>query len=233
MEALEAYHHLFFDVRPHLDRRDWIVVRAIGAPCGSLAGRPLGAVWKFFAYIGGPIALNAVIDATADAPPTDLAREACDAAAACRQSRQRLMVRLLVALLCARSPEELAPLVELRRRLLRLDGRTGEAGEAGEKQAGVLTAAEEFLLSLAAGGRSARRADIVRRPEDAAVVEPGRGTTRAALVDGVSGPTAFTNPGECHGSQEGAEARGRRRGRPRPGCSRGRGRRVRNECAAR
>src|SRR5205823_11719364 len=56
------YHDYFFEVRPRLRARDWIVARVIGAGLWLGFERDdLGGVWKAFGYFGGPTILDAVL----------------------------------------------------------------------------------------------------------------------------------------------------------------------------
>lgn len=55
-EVVSAYEALFFQVRDRLDARDWITVRVIGL--GMSQQPDPAAVFKLFAYLGGPMVLE-------------------------------------------------------------------------------------------------------------------------------------------------------------------------------
>ncbi|HVS39670.1 MAG TPA: hypothetical protein VMS17_29205 [Gemmataceae bacterium] len=179
-DAVEAYHQLFFEVRPHMAARDRIMARAVGATGACFAGLPLGAIWKLFAVAGGPIALDAVVAATTDAPLADLLRDACGGATNYTERLTRLQLRLFIALLCATSAEELMPLIELRSGLRRLDRR---CGEPDEEERGLLPAIELFLRKCVGRKKQAQRRDAVQTTANARVIdvgEPTRGVPASA-----------------------------------------------------
>jgi hypothetical protein len=150
--ALEAYHALFFAVRRHLAATDWVLAQAIGAcPYLGFAGQPLGCLWKYAAFTGGPYVVEAVIAISTGQPlPPWLRATLAGADAAYTEARVRLLGRLVVGALTASSPAELAPLVAARERLRRLDRAVMPEG-AGTP--GVLSAMEQFLTSVVGRGR--------------------------------------------------------------------------------
>ena len=61
-EVVHSFESLFFDCRPYLKARDWIMAQAIkGHEVVKLAGPDRGAVLKSFAFAGGPKVLEAVL----------------------------------------------------------------------------------------------------------------------------------------------------------------------------
>jgi hypothetical protein len=84
VEVIHAYHQLYFDVRPHLHATDWIMTQAIGTwHLKGFAGLPIGALWKYFGFVGGPLAVEVTIALTTDAPFPAWVRESFTDRPAC------------------------------------------------------------------------------------------------------------------------------------------------------
>jgi hypothetical protein len=67
--AVAAYEALFFNVRPRLSARDWVLSRAIwGGHTLSLTMPDLGVVLRSIGYFAGPLVLEVVLAATLDRP---------------------------------------------------------------------------------------------------------------------------------------------------------------------
>jgi hypothetical protein len=63
VEAAEVYEQLFFNVVDRLENTSYILFHAVGAASyKGFAGDDSGAVLKWFAYMGGPVVLDALID---------------------------------------------------------------------------------------------------------------------------------------------------------------------------
>lgn len=146
VEVVEAFHQLFFDVRPHLHAGDWIMLRAIGCgPWNNFNGELPGALWKYAAYTGGVRILEAVIALTLDLPFPDWLRESARPDAAYQEARLRLLGKLTLNLMTAQSQEEVDRIVQARARIDRLDRQvTGEKVDPAQK-AQVM---EGFLRAL-------------------------------------------------------------------------------------
>jgi hypothetical protein len=69
-EVVEAYEALFFQVRDHLQARDYILLQVIG-PRAARGPRSyeLDVLWKLLAYHGGPLLLDVMLSPI---PPLDL-----------------------------------------------------------------------------------------------------------------------------------------------------------------
>lgn len=62
-QAVVAYHDLFFDVRHRLRSKDWIANHVLGQSArGGQAQADVGALLKWYAYHGGPLVLDSVLD---------------------------------------------------------------------------------------------------------------------------------------------------------------------------
>jgi hypothetical protein len=61
--AVALYHRLFFDVRPNLDARDWVLRSVLGPIAEAGIRYSTDFCQKLFAYFGGPIALNFLLNA--------------------------------------------------------------------------------------------------------------------------------------------------------------------------
>jgi hypothetical protein len=60
-QVIDAYEALFFHCRDRLDASDWVLVQAVGMRAGAGSEGPDPAViFKWFAYQGGPVVLEAV-----------------------------------------------------------------------------------------------------------------------------------------------------------------------------
>ena len=122
IQTLACFHDLFFDVRPYLHARDWIVLRAIGTGYaeGSVS-MPRESIWKMAAYCGGPRALDIIVAVTMNEPLPEWLRPMLAERPAYEETRIRLLAKLAVAAWKADSPELLKGLLKIQRQLLRLD----------------------------------------------------------------------------------------------------------------
>jgi Txe/YoeB family toxin of Txe-Axe toxin-antitoxin module len=61
--VIRCFEEVFFDIRARLNDCDYVAHQVLG-PCvrGDLDDWPVHLVWKFTAYMGGPLALDAVMD---------------------------------------------------------------------------------------------------------------------------------------------------------------------------
>lgn len=167
VEAIECYHEVFFDVRPHLDASGWIMARAIGTTWWQgFTGLPIGALWKYVAYIGNPLVLDVMIAATTNGPlpdrvRQDLVREQID------EKRLRVKSTLLAKALTADSDEAWAGLVAAHNQVKRLDRRMN-----GTRDDAPDTAQPISSVVVSMVGRSRRRkykeprAPCAKRPAD-------------------------------------------------------------------
>ena len=122
VDVIEAYHQLFFEVRPHLAAGDWIMSQAIGTSyADGFAGLPLGSIWKFFGFAYGARAVEIIVAVTTNAPLPSWAREFFAGRPAYEEARFRFLGKLVVDALCAGSPQQLAAVIEARMRLRKLD----------------------------------------------------------------------------------------------------------------
>jgi len=62
-DVLDWYEALFFNVRDRLDNAGWIASKVLGEQMHyGLTEREYNFLWKFYAYVGGSVMLNAIID---------------------------------------------------------------------------------------------------------------------------------------------------------------------------
>ena len=105
--TVEAYHELFFDVHPRLCATDWIMSRAIGASYWTgFTGKPLGCLWKYLGYVGGPLALELVIAVTTGEklPPVNSSAISTASDLARQEAYLRTLCGLAVAVLTEDAP---------------------------------------------------------------------------------------------------------------------------------
>jgi hypothetical protein len=188
--VVEAYHELFFDVRPHLTARDWIFYRAVGASGWTgFAGQPLGALWRYAAFTAGPLALEVMVAVTMDQPLPGWLRAwfADKANPDYEEARFRFLARLTVAALTVRTPAQLTALVEARDRLRRMDQ---ERGGTPVERPGLLPVMAQFLrmVGRSACRRKTGRKTATQRPRDGehcldlgGAAKPGRDVPAGSL----------------------------------------------------
>ncbi len=124
--TVEAYHELFFHVRPFVAARDWLMLKAVRCgPWNGFAG-DVGGLWRYAAFIGGPIVLDAVIAITTSRPLPNYIAEALGnkSGRSLCEARLRALVGLTVAMITAGSNA-----TELLRIRQQLDKLTGDAAE--------------------------------------------------------------------------------------------------------
>ena len=62
-DVVEVYHHSFFDVCDRLHARDWLASHVLGRPAQfGLAEGDIGRILKFYAYVGGTLVLDSLLD---------------------------------------------------------------------------------------------------------------------------------------------------------------------------
>jgi hypothetical protein len=162
LETITTYEHIFFNVRKHLAARGWIMTRVIG---GSLEGDPggVGAIWKYFGYAEGPLALEFAIAATTDQPLPEWVRALFTQDP---EYQEADWMMLLIAALTARSPAELSRLGEIRAHLNGPEARTSDR---------MLPAQRRFLRMLAtAKEKRTKRARATRKTKVPEVVKTER-----------------------------------------------------------
>jgi hypothetical protein len=143
--TVDAYTHLFFACRENPGASDWLMTRVVGGgPWNSFAGGRLDVLWRYAGFAAGHRALEVVIAITTDRPLPGWVRTSGSKSRAYDERRLRLLGKLTLAAMTARSDAELGPLLEARERLRVLDRQAGNA--AGEDQA--LSAMEQLLKGL-------------------------------------------------------------------------------------
>ena len=144
--VIDAFHALFFDVRPYLDACDWIRRQAIGSgPWNHFAGPQPAGYWKLAAFTGGVQMLELVIALTLDLPFPDWFQASTGRDAAYQEERVRLLGKVTLGLMSARSDAEVDALVETHGQIDTLDRQaTGQPRARGEKTLVM----EEFLQRL-------------------------------------------------------------------------------------
>lgn len=90
LEVAEAYHEIFFHVRPFLHLRDWVMSQVIGRSWDETYGNvPVGVIWKYAGYMAGPPGVQAMISETAKRPTPAWLRELFSGARPCNDERDR------------------------------------------------------------------------------------------------------------------------------------------------
>lgn len=122
VKVVEAYEALWFNIRPFLHAKDWIAAKVIGP--GLWVGftrEEEGQLWKFIGWNGGAMALDVLFAVTRNQPLPDCVQAVFTDNPAYEESRLRLMVKLTVAGLRARSGKELQALTALYEEAAALD----------------------------------------------------------------------------------------------------------------
>jgi hypothetical protein len=147
VEVIECYHEIFFHVRPYLDRgRDWIMGRVIGTSWWrGFAGLPLAALWKYMAYIGGPLVLDMTIAITTDGPLPAYIREWFARQPRSVEVRTRFKGTLLAKALTADCDEVWEQLVAAHAQVRRLDEQTTGTLDEAPSVSRVL---DDFFLAI-------------------------------------------------------------------------------------
>ena len=167
--VVEAYHFLCFDVRTHPEATDWIMVRAVeSGPLNNFAGPQPAGLWKYMAFLGGPLVLDAVVAVTLNRPLPGWLRETFVTNPVLEEQRLRLKAKLAIAAMTADSAHQLGSLVELSEQLHDLEVAAGlPVGE----EAPLLPVAGEFLSAL---GRLAVAEPKAARATANGSLTPGR-----------------------------------------------------------
>ncbi|MCE9564152.1 MAG: hypothetical protein K8U57_19080 [Planctomycetes bacterium] len=99
-DVVEAFHELFFDVRPKLRYRDWIQHWAIGGAIPLASGREgeqRAWLWKSLAYNAGHHILDRVVAVMLNRPLPDRLRTSFRTSPVLEERRLRLKTKLFVA----------------------------------------------------------------------------------------------------------------------------------------
>ncbi len=144
--VVEAYHHLFFDVRSRPEATDWVMARAVrSGPLNNFAGPQPAGLWKFAAFTGGPLVLDVVVAVTLNRPLPGWLRETFVTHPVLEEQRIRLKAKLAIAALTVGSAHQLGSLLELSAQLRGLEV---AAGLSVGEESPLLPAAGEFLSAL-------------------------------------------------------------------------------------
>ncbi|MBN9122245.1 MAG: hypothetical protein J0I06_24415 [Planctomycetes bacterium] len=144
--VVEAYHQLFFDVRPRLHASDWVLHLAVRSnPINDFAGPQPAGVWKYMGFMGGPLALDIVVAVTSDRPLPSWLRETFVTDPAFEEQRLRLKTKLSVAALTAKSASQLGSVLDLSEQLHDLEV---AAGLDVMEEEPLFPAVGEFLAAL-------------------------------------------------------------------------------------
>lgn len=158
-EVVLAFEWGFFAVRDRIDARDWIKARAIGVR--FLPGDN-AAIWKHFAYYGGPLVLESVMAVTLNRPlpPDTIPTDSRDPLY--EEWLTRLLCSLNIAELQAPTPADLAPLIRVYNRAVEIDR---QRVDRPSTLCG-LEAHEMFFDMLArSSGRRRKKKDVVSAEE--------------------------------------------------------------------
>ena len=95
-DVIEAYEVAFYSARERLAHRDWITAVALGPRLfGDLTEADIGLVLKLYAYHGGPLVLDAMLDAITDNPAHVTNGQDDDARRLSESVRMAIAVRML------------------------------------------------------------------------------------------------------------------------------------------
>jgi hypothetical protein len=113
-ETIEVFHHLFFEVRPRLIHRDWVMMQVVGTHYwAGFSGMPIEAVWKWVAFSAGAVALDIVIAATNNQPFPEYITAGFTGNPVVEEARLRLKIRILIAVMMASDDESVDELVAM------------------------------------------------------------------------------------------------------------------------
>lgn len=158
--TVEAYHHLFFDVRSRPQTTDWVMARAVGSyPLNGFAGPQPAGLWKYAGFTGGPHVLDAIVAVTLPRPVPAWLVHTFGSRTGPAEQRLRLKAKLAIAVLTANATEHLGSILELSDRLRALEVEAGLVDDDPQ-----LRIASTFLASLGRMG-TPRRAPVMRKPE--------------------------------------------------------------------
>jgi hypothetical protein len=91
-DTVRAYHDLFFDVGDKLPSRDWVANRVLGRRARvGLTDHDTDFLLKIYAFTGGPLAVDALVDYYRNPPVVPQRPELLDA-----QDREALSTKLLI-----------------------------------------------------------------------------------------------------------------------------------------
>jgi hypothetical protein len=140
LATVEAYDALFFDVRPHLNARDWVQVRAIGGGVyDNFAGTDPGILWRWAAYTGGMSVLRVVLAITGHLPWPAMKFSSSPKANAEAVLKFKAKAELTIKLMTARTPEQVSAIITLKQRLDKATKRTSSPQET------IIAVMEDFL----------------------------------------------------------------------------------------
>lgn len=126
--VVDAYHEIFFDVRPKIHARDWIMHQAVlSTPLNGFAGPQPAGVLKYAAFTGGSRVLEAVAAVVLDRPLPTWLIEGFAEDPHWGEAYFRARVKLTVAIMTERSDRQLGSLVELTDKLRELEKAAGVA----------------------------------------------------------------------------------------------------------
>jgi hypothetical protein len=144
--VVDAYHRLFFDVRTRLHASDWVLTLAVrSTPMNDFAGAQPAGLWKYMAFTGGPLVLDAVVAVTSDRKLPGWLHETFAANPVLEEQRFRLKTKLALAALTAKSAHQLGSLLELSEQLRDLEA---AAGLEIEEEEALFPVAGEFLAAM-------------------------------------------------------------------------------------
>jgi hypothetical protein len=97
--VIDAYHDTFFHVRDRLHVEGYVIFQVIGPKArGGLTEADVDVILKIYAYYGGPIVLDRMVDYFKNPPPEVPARPEQLGPAELRSLRDRLLVRASIVL---------------------------------------------------------------------------------------------------------------------------------------
>lgn len=155
-DVIAAYEAFFFNVRPKLSNRAYVLHQAIGpAVARGLRDRDVDALWKLFGYLGGPLVLDRLIGYAGSCPhPTN---EAGVLDFFDRDQRSVLQMRSAVVVRTA-PMNFMAPfeLVDRYHKLLEMEQ---NAGNAGQSQTSIMQNLEALFDTIGSTFRISNKTD--------------------------------------------------------------------------
>jgi len=159
-DVVEAFHELFFHVRPKLRHRDWIQYWAIGGPIPLGSGRESEQrawLWKSLGYNAGSRMLDLVVAVTLNRPLPDGLRATFRTSPVLEELQLRLKTKLLVTAMTAEI-DQFNSALKMVKQVLKIDS---HARSSLTRFGSVPTKIDELYTMLDAAPANKRLASLV------------------------------------------------------------------------
>ena len=121
-DVVEAYHAVFFDVRPRLSATDWLLREAVRwRPTTHLGVPEMGQLWKYLALVGGEKVLEVAIAVTTGRALPEWLTDSFHNSAL-DEAQVRLKVKLSLSAMTVNTPQAWKAVAAIRKRLRKLEG---------------------------------------------------------------------------------------------------------------